>query len=425
MGAVIIALLFFYFFNLYVGSIGISTTAVVGVAGLFYFLTDLENNLKLIANRKFIYLAAITGALLFFCLLSQIWNLDGYDFSMLVKVFKVPILFWGAYLILALSFKCMPNFGLTKLLELIVIVFGIQAVISLFMFFYFPAFELYLDILSVEKNLNFLERAHLIDNRLIGMGLAFFGAGVAYSVVLLILTYLRVSRDSVLFMDNFVFYSSLFLISLAGVMSARSFFLALIPCLSVLCWREFIINRDFVKNIISISLVGLLFGVISLAALSVLDSTRLFSMTEWAFELFFNIMEKKELHTSSTDKLLNMYIIPDNLLTLLFGDGRFRNPDASYYMNTDVGYFRLIYYFGTLGACIYFYLQYWLIFGASRSVFLARPSLKYLLVALYFAMLIFNLKGLVGLDSFSMLLFAYGLLASNFTNREEGDSFWT
>ena len=61
-----------------------------------------------------------------------------------------------------------------------------------------------------------------------------------------------------------------------------------------------------------------------------------------------------------------MYIFPDNLKTWFIGDGYFDNPYYSdsepyyvgpkmggYYMGTDVGYLRFIYYFGLIGLFVF------------------------------------------------------------------------
>lgn len=55
-----------------------------------------------------------------------------------------------------------------------------------------------------------------------------------------------------------------------------------------------------------------------------------------------------------------MYVFPDNLKTWIIGDGYFSNPyntdpfyigtrSRGYYMGTDVGYLRFIFYFGLIG----------------------------------------------------------------------------
>ena len=83
-------------------------------------------------------------------------------------------------------------------------------------------------------------------------------------------------------------------------------------------------------------------------------------MLRFGFEGFFNLVEEGEWSTDSTSKLETMYVWPDNLKTLIVGDFYFENqrndPNyignatvRGYYMGTDVGYCRYIFYFGILG----------------------------------------------------------------------------
>lgn len=88
-----------------------------------------------------------------------------------------------------------------------------------------------------------------------------------------------------------------------------------------------------------------------------------YNRTRFAFEGFFSLAETGHWHTGSNDVLIDMYVWPDNLKTWLIGDGRFLNPEgdlnyygrafSGYYMNSDVGYVRFIYFFGLIGLLFY------------------------------------------------------------------------
>ena len=80
----------------------------------------------------------------------------------------------------------------------------------------------------------------------------------------------------------------------------------------------------------------------------------------FAFEGFFSLAEKGYWETNTNNILKNMIIFPDNLKTWIIGDGYFDNPywrdpyyvgsyALGYYMNTDIGYLRFIFYFGLIG----------------------------------------------------------------------------
>ena len=79
----------------------------------------------------------------------------------------------------------------------------------------------------------------------------------------------------------------------------------------------------------------------------------------FAFEGFFNLVEKGSWDVHSNNILYNMYVFPETLKTWLIGDGYFENPTSDptyvgymwkgFYMGTDVGYLRFIFYFGLVG----------------------------------------------------------------------------
>lgn len=88
----------------------------------------------------------------------------------------------------------------------------------------------------------------------------------------------------------------------------------------------------------------------------------------FGFEGFFSLWETGKWQTSSNDILLkHMVVFPDNWVTWLLGDGYAANPldkdnpdpyytgpiYHGYYMGTDIGYLRYIFYFGLMGTMIF------------------------------------------------------------------------
>ena len=110
----------------------------------------------------------------------------------------------------------------------------------------------------------------------------------------------------------------------------------------------------------------------------------------FAFEGFFSLFETGHWYTHSSDILINhMIVFPDNARTWIIGDGLAANPVTfpeidpyytgeeyhGYYMATDIGYLRYIFYFGLTGlilfityfckvaqACMSFFLRYRVMF---------------------------------------------------------------
>lgn len=116
--------------------------------------------------------------------------------------------------------------------------------------------------------------------------------------------------------------------------------------------------------------------VVSLTCVTVICSAILYNKNEnfrenirFGFEGFFSIVEKGEWETNSNNILKNMVVWPDNPKTWIIGDGYIENPNdksldsydpyyvgpsfAGYYMQTDIGYCRYIFYFGVTGLLLF------------------------------------------------------------------------
>jgi hypothetical protein len=93
--------------------------------------------------------------------------------------------------------------------------------------------------------------------------------------------------------------------------------------------------------------------------------------------------------------------------TYLIGDGRYYNnpgdPSSGYYMATDVGFLRLIYYFGAIGLLVYFLFQFAVLYRAflfNKHV----PHFAAFVVLAFLYCVILNLKGFTDIF-FLMILF--------------------
>lgn len=132
------------------------------------------------------------------------------------------------------------------------------------------------------------------------------------------------------------------------------------------------------KTTISIRGISRFATILGVVAVAVVTCTYFYnhdaSFHYWlrfAFEGFFNYFERGEYYLASTNKLETMYVFPDNAKTWIIGDGYFSNPywsDYTYtyinqnirgfYMETDVGYLRFIFYFGVIGLLAFMLFMY-------------------------------------------------------------------
>ena len=105
-----------------------------------------------------------------------------------------------------------------------------------------------------------------------------------------------------------------------------------------------------------------------------------------------------------------MLVLPDSVKTYIIGDGYYTDPivPSEYYKGTDIGYLRLIYYFGMVGLAIYFVIQTYVI----KEAYKYSSKYKMLFILLIFYLVILNVKG------FTDLLFLIVLFCFNFTPKK-------
>ena len=125
----------------------------------------------------------------------------------------------------------------------------------------------------------------------------------------------------------------------------------------------------------------------------------------FAFEGFFSLVEEGRWEVHSNELLWTMYRFPETIKTWLIGDGYFYNTFADpyyvgeeyggYYMATDVGYLRFIYYAG-LPCLLLFIIFIWKSSAIGMQFF---PGSRLMFVFLFVLQLLVWLK--VSSDIFS------------------------
>lgn len=196
--------------------------------------------------------------------------------------------------------------------------------------------------------------------RMYGVGAALDVAGIRFSAILVLITYIACAYKCSN-MQNIVYVLSYIIIAVVGNMIARTTIVGVglsVALLLVLSFKhqECRIGLSSFLKVFS----GVLLIAVPVIVVLYNTNPQIHSNLRFAFEGFFNLFETGEFTTSSTEKLQTMYVFPDNLKTWMIGDGYFSSPRdvdpffigkivGGYYMGTDVGYLRFIFYFGVIG----------------------------------------------------------------------------
>lgn len=137
-------------------------------------------------------------------------------------------------------------------------------------------------------------------------------------------------------------------------------------------------------------------------------------------EIFRNFLNRGVLHSDSVNALADMYVLPDSLKVYLFGVGKYFDSTSSelmFYMGTDVGYLRLLFYSGLGSIFVFVALNVFGLAGVicSRS-YPGSYDVKAFAFALFCVFIIVNFKGLQVMSIFAFALYFY---ASDKKNQTE------
>lgn len=393
--------MFFYVYPILFNGIPVSTRIIFSFIGFTFFVYDIISLKKMLVTCDDGYIYSVLF-LIFLLSLTSIFINDTADFEFVKYPISFIAILFSASALLRLFKWLNICFDRIFLMKAFILVVFIQSFIALLMY---VSPDFYTFFTSIQK-ISMYESERMVsfsEFRFIGFGSQYFGAGIIHGLALILLAYLTRIGEY----DNKTFkVVALFIFIFAiGVGMARTTFIGLgiaillifIPnrCLFFIDWK--LVKRNlmlllsfFVVFISLLIVVSLFFPQLISAAKPVID---------FAFELFLNYFDSGVLTSASTSHLETMYIFPTNIHTYFIGDGRYYVDDGLYYMGTDVGYLRLLFYFGCFGVFLFIALQYCLL----RSAFKSIKSGHLLLIFIFIYVLILNLKGFADLSSILVL----------------------
>lgn len=286
-----------------------------------------------------------------------------YDFSIIKTLLNQFIFLISVILI----YPLIKNKGI-KVYQILIDIFIIQACIQLISFLS-PSFRESTNFFRSENTIHLGQLGYGYIRGLSLSGTSFFGLGVCYGIIfILYLFYWKKLNIKYNFIKVLVFILLLF----GGLSAARTSMVSIPIILGILFLKnvksienkKIILTRQFkVRNLVySFFMFSIAYIIFIISYFSDffkrinLEAIEIFS--RFAFQFYYNFVEKGTWSTSSTDYLFNsMYFkIPNK--TLLIGDGRYTNVDGSYYLNTDSGLMRLTLFFGVLGVIFFFLYQF-------------------------------------------------------------------
>ncbi|WP_163265266.1 hypothetical protein [Dysgonomonas sp. 216] len=319
--------------------------------------------------------------------------MNGRGDSYLLSMTKTQIAwFFSSFFIIILFFLAHPKGSINTLFYYIIGAILLQCIITVVMYFNESVAAFFNSIHKMDY-IAIIKREETKEARLLGYGIAFFGAGITCGLGLILIAYLVMTQKmnilQIVFaalVYTFIAYIGLFSARTTMIGAAAS--LALIIILFITGAKH---KNQFYTYIIS-SVILMIIGY-SLCYIYFEE------FADWAFEAFINYQEKGKFTTQSSTGLEQGIVTPTSIFTWFFGKG------TGEYFGIDIGFTRLLFWVGLPGTLLYFYYLYMQMkFALSKN-----KALNYTFLVTYAYVAVLNWKGLADLTYFFLLVTFYFL----------------
>lgn len=348
---------------------GVNTKMAMAGVGLGLFAIDLAKG-RVGKLNKDGFVIAVIAVLVSLCGLTSVILNNTNDYTYATYFVSMFVWLGGAYTAVKIIRWFHGYVSVELVCNYLIGVCVGQCIIAL-MIDSIPAFKLLVD--SVVVGFDFVDLDTLgRAKRLYGIGAGLDVAGSRFAAVLVMIAVMIDKLSSSRYKSYMWIYLTAFiLISVVGNMMARTTTVGI--AVSVLYWLlssgidKLSLKKDNVRvwKYLIMSLIVFIPVVVYLYNVN----EQFHDNIRFAFEGFFSLAEKGEWETNSNNILKNMIVFPDNLKTWIIGDGYIENPYGKdpyyvgqdfggYYMGTDIGYLRFIFYFGLVGLTIFIFYFY-------------------------------------------------------------------
>lgn len=407
----------FYFFPIEFTVLpGVNTKMAMAGFGLVVLAVQMALRRKPYVDEGILRYSVIAIVVSLFGLISITYN-ETHDYTYATYIVSMWVWLSGAYVVVTLMRALHGYVSVELVCNYLIAVCTAQCILAL-MIDSVPAFKAFVD--TYVSGFGFVDTSQISHGkRMYGIGAGLDVAGLRFSAVLCSIAYITSRIAS----TTRKYYISIYLIcfviiGLVGNMIARTTTVGV--GLAMAYWIYALFRPGSREE--NSYLWKWLAGTIVVALLIIVPlyniSPTFKANTRFAFEGFFSLVEKGQWEVHSNEILKNMYVFPDNLKTWIIGDGYMENPRndpyytgeiiGGYYMGTDVGYLRFIFYFGILGllSFIYYFI------AITKNCMKMFPAHK-LLFLLFLAV---NMIGWLKVSTDVFLVFAPFLLISKEEN---------
>lgn len=384
---------------------------------LFFFIYMIKDGLLLNRKVKCRYIKTLFYPVLMslFTVLSSVVNTITEN-TFIIFPFQVIYLLLLSYCIYYITKRFCKVISFYVITRYFLMTLVVQSVIAIVMFVNQPICLFLFDLQGIDLTSRVIKMYFGV--RLIGLGCFYFGAGAIYGLGLIaIMPFMLKAKNKQQLIKLILLYVYIFIV---GIFFARTAMIGcvfsivyLIFCILIpkMCNKVFLVFRQF---IIYLTVFGIALVFIYISSPKLQEDYG--DIIDFGFEAFINLVENGELSTASSDGLTEYHlsIWPQNQKTYYIGDMRWTKGD-SYYGDSDVGYVRLLFYFGVPGVILFLLYQYSIV-RISGLIFKER-ILSFFFFTVFFYALILLIKGYIDVASLIFIYLHYKSLDSKYENR--------
>ena len=384
---------------------------------LFFFIYMIKDGLLLNRKVKCRYIKTLFYPVLMslFTVLSSVVNTITEN-TFIIFPFQVIYLLLLSYCIYYITKRFCKVISFYVITRYFLMTLVVQSVIAIVMFVNQPICLFLFDLQGIDLTSRVIKMYFGV--RLIGLGCFYFGAGAIYGLGLIaIMPFMLKAKNKQQLIKLILLYVYIFIV---GIFFARTAMIGcvfsivyLIFCILIpkMCNKVFLVFRQF---IIYLTVFGIALVFIYTSSPKLQEDYG--DIIDFGFEAFINLVENGELSTASSDGLTEYHlsIWPQNQKTYYIGDMRWTKGD-SYYGDSDVGYVRLLFYFGVPGVILFLLYQYSIV-RISGLIFKER-ILSFFFFTVFFYALILLIKVYIDVASLIFIYLHYKSLDSKYENR--------
>ena len=403
---IIIATSFFFFPFYFTFLPSINTKMMMAALGLLLLFFNMGRNRNGKISRDFFIISLCALGVSFASLLTMTYN-DTQDAAYLSYIITMWVWAGAAYFVVNLIRAVHGKVNVELICFYMIAVGALQCLIAITMDIYYPLKNFVDSFLWGE---GFMGKA--VKGRLYGVGCALDVAGGRFAVLLIMIAFLlpRMYERKNSQWYFFFLLLSFCVIAVIGNMIGRTTSVGLI--MALVCWIYMLCTNGFISGKNKKILMKWIFLFIAIA---VIVSVILYNISDFwykyfrfGFEGFFSLIEKGHWEVQSNEMLKEGLIFPDTFKTWIIGDGYMGAMDEDpyyigemwygFYMGTDAGYSRFLFYFGLIG------LGAFIVFIAKVCQVCAKNSMQY--KYMFIAMLLLNLAIWIKVSTDIFLAFA-------------------